>query len=382
MSTPAAMTPLTVVVAPDSFKGSLSAAEAAAAMAEGARAVFGPDAVIVQCPMADGGEGTLDAVLAVWGVPARTLSTVDALGRPRQARVGISSDGRTAVIEAAEANGLPDVSDVELEPLRADSFGVGILAHDLLDQGVDEILLCVGGSASTDGGTGLLSALGVAFLDHAGQVVPPGGAGLGAIRAIDVSGLHERARRVRWRLAVDVSNPLCGEQGAASVFGPQKGASAADVHVLDAGLAHLCAVVERATGLSMLDRPGAGAAGGMPATLVPLLGAEMMPGSTMVADAVGLADRLAGADLVLTGEGRFDSQSLAGKVVDAVTRLSPTAARVIVIAGSVGLSSDQTRAAGLTAAFSIANGPASLAELQRNAFDRVRDVTAQVCAIL
>jgi len=371
-----------VAIAPDSFKGSLSAAAAASAMAEGARAVLGADAVILECPMADGGEGTLDAVLAVWGVPALTLPTVDALGRARSARVGVSADGRTAVIEAAEANGLPAVMDVGLKPLRADSFGVGILARDLLGRGVDEILLCVGGSASTDGGMGLLRALGAAFLDQDGQPVAPGGAGLADIRTIDVSGLHERARAVRWRVAVDVSNPLCGAHGAASVFGPQKGASPADVQLLDAGLAHLSGIVHRSTGISMLDEPGAGAAGGMPATLVPLLAAEMIPGSTMVADAVGLIDVLAGADLVLTGEGRFDSQSLDGKVVEAVTRLSPPTATVIVIAGSVGLTAQETRAAGVTAAFSIANGPASLAELQAHAFDRVRDTAAQICAVI
>ncbi|KGJ72403.1 glycerate kinase [Cryobacterium roopkundense] len=382
MSTLAARTPITVAIAPDSFKGSLSAAEAAAAMAEGARAVFGPDAVIVECPMADGGEGTLEAILAVWGVPARVLSTFDALGRPRQARVGVSADGRTAVIEAAEANGLPAVMDVNLQPLRADTFGVGILARDLLDEGVDEILLCVGGSASTDGGTGLLTALGARFRDREGRNVAAGGAGLADIRSIDVSGLHTRARAVLWRVAVDVTNPLCGARGAASVFGPQKGALPADVALLDTGLATLCAVVRDATGIDMLEEPGAGAAGGMPATLVPLLGAEMIPGSTMVADAVGLADRLAGADFVLTGEGRFDSQSLDGKVVEAVTRLSPPTTPVIVIAGSVGLSAEQTRAAGVAAAFSIANGPAMLAELQEHAYHRVRDTAAQVCALI
>jgi len=375
------MTPLTVAIAPDSFKGSLSAAQAAAAMAEGVRAAFGPDTVIVECPMADGGEGTLDAILGVWDVPARSTPTVDALGRPRQARVGLSADGRTAVIEAAEANGLPAVMDVELDPLRADSFGVGILARDALDHGVDEILLCVGGSASTDGGTGLLGALGVAFLDHEGLPVPPGGAGLARIRTIDASGLHARAREVRWRVAVDVSNPPCGAEGAAAVFGPQKGASTADIAELDAGLACLCAVVNSATGIDMRDKAGAGAAGAMPVTLVPLLGAQMISGSTMVADAIGLADRLAAADLVITGEGRFDSQSLAGKVVEAVTRLSSPTATVIVIAGSVGLSAAETRATGITAAFSIANGPATLAELKADAFERVRDATAQVCAL-
>jgi len=374
--------PLTVAIAPDSFKGSLSAAEAAAAMAEGVRASLGPEAVISVCPMADGGEGTLDAILAVWGVAARVLSTVDALGRPRSARVGVSLDGRTAVIEAAEANGLPAVMDRALEPLRADSFGVGILARQLLDDGVHEILLCVGGSASTDGGTGMLRALGARFLGRDGENVAPGGAGLFDIVTVDTSGLHERAGDVLWRVAVDVTNPLCGDDGAASVFGPQKGATVSDIHTLDAGLARLCAVVTLTTGVDMLGRPGAGAAGGMPATLVPLLGAEMIPGSIMVADAVGLVDRLAAADVVLTGEGRFDSQSLAGKVVAAVARLSPATAKVIVIAGSVDLSAADTRAAGITAAFSIADGPTDLAELQADAFERVRDTTAQVCAIL
>ena len=251
----------------------------------------------------------------------------------------------------------------------------------MLDQNVEEILLCIGGSASTDGGAGLLAALGARFLDAAGEIVAPGGAGLAQIESIDLAGLHPHARAVRWRVAVDVNNPLCGPTGAAAVFGPQKGAAPSDIAELDAGLAHLAAIVLGETGEDMTDRPGAGAAGGMPATLVPLLRAELVPGSTLVADAVGLADKIANADLVLTGEGSFDSQSLGGKVAMAVARLAPAGCPVVVIAGRVSLPAADTAASGVTAAFSIAGGPATLDDLQHHAAERVRDTTAQAVAL-
>ncbi|WP_104195784.1 glycerate kinase [Cryobacterium sp. M15] len=380
-----ALKPLTIVIAPDSFKGSLSASAAAAAMADGARdaaiALGQPQAQITLCPMADGGEGTLDAIAAVWGVEPCTMPTVDALGRSRLARYARSANGRVGLIEAAESNGLPLVADTAPQPQRADTFGVGLLAWELLDQNVEEILLCIGGSASTDGGTGLLAALGARFLDAAGEIVAPGGAGLAQIESIDLAGLHPHARAVRWRVAVDVNNPLCGPTGAAAVFGPQKGAAPSDIAELDAGLAHLAAIVLGETGEDMTDRPGAGAAGGMPATLVPLLRAELVPGSTLVADAVGLADKIANADLVLTGEGSFDSQSLGGKVAVAVARLAPAGCPVVVIAGRVSLPAADTAASGVTAAFSIAGGPATLDDLQHHAAERVRDTTAQAVAL-
>ncbi len=380
-----ALKPLTIVIAPDSFKGSLSAVEAAAAMADGVRdaglALVQPDIRLTLCPMADGGEGTLDAIAAVWGVEPCTMLTVDALGRSRRARYALSADGHTGLIEAAESNGLPLVADVLAQPQRADTFGVGLLARELLDRQVDEILLCVGGSASTDGGTGLLAGLGVRFRDAAGVSVAPGGAGLVQITSIDLSGLHPRARMVRWRVAVDVNNPLCGPTGAAVVFGPQKGAQQSDVAQLDAGLAHLAAIVRHETGENMQGRPGAGAAGGMPATLVPLLHADMVSGSTLVADAVGLAEKMASADLVLTGEGSFDSQSLGGKVAVAVAGLAPAGCPVVVIAGRVALSSADTAASGVTAAFSIAGGPATLDDLQVHAAERVRETTAQAVTL-
>ncbi|SEN90101.1 glycerate kinase [Cryobacterium luteum] len=378
--------PLTIVIAPDSFKGSLSAAEAAAAMADGTRDAFlalgRPEIRLTLCPMADGGEGTLDAITAAWGALPRTMLTVDALGRRRRARYATSADGRIGFIEAAESNGLPLVADAPPQPQRADTFGVGLLARELLDQRVDEILLCVGGSASTDGGTGLLAALGVRFLDIAGLPVAPGGAGLAQIASIDLAGLHPHARAVRWRVAVDVNNPLCGPAGAAAVFGPQKGARPRDVAELDAGLARLAAIVFAETGENMLDRPGAGAAGGMPATLVPLLRAELVPGSTLVAAAVDLARKMTSADLVLTGEGSFDAQSLGGKVAVAVARLAPAGCPVVVIAGRVELSAVDSAASGVTAAFSIAGGPATLDDLQAHAAERVRETTAHAVALV
>ncbi|MHA7280149.1 glycerate kinase [Arthrobacter sp. MDT2-2] len=391
MTTTAAPRPLRIVIAPDSLKGSLPAAEAALAMAAGvtgAAARLGhPAPRVVLAPLADGGEGTLDALLAAWNAEPRTTRCHDAAGRARTARYGVSArqDGGGSpvrgVLEAAEANGLPLVADLPLDALTATSYGVGEIAAQLLDDGAEEILLCIGGSATTDGGTGLLSALGARFLDADGNPLPPGGGGLAALRTIDTARLHPRAREVRWRIAVDVDNPLCGPRGAAAVFGPQKGATPDDVAVLDAGLAHLARVVSAQTGVDVLEVPGTGAAGGLPAVLVPFLGAEIVPGSALVADAVGLAGALADADLVLTGEGSFDSQSLGGKVVQAVVENAPATCAVVAIAGRVQLTAAQVQDAGLAAAFSIATGPMALEELIGGAAALMEDAAAQVYGV-
>ncbi|QTX04132.1 glycerate kinase [Agromyces archimandritae] len=374
-----------VVAAPDSFKGSCTAFEAAEAMLAGARSVFGDAAEYRAVPLADGGEGTLDALLAAWSVDARHARVHDAIGRPRDARYGLSADGRTAMIEAAEANGLPAVSDVPLRPLDADTFGVGELVLDALDRGAGEILLCIGGSATNDGGTGLLRALGVRFLDENGDEVAPGAAGLAGIARVDVDGLDARARAAEWRIAVDVQFPLTGPRGAAAVFGPQKGAGPEDVARIDAGLAHLAGVLADVSGAdpaSYTDRPGFGAAGGIALGCVALLGATTVAGSELVSDAIGLPGILADASLVLTGEGRFDEQSLNGKVIDLVARSRPAEVPVVVIAGSIALDAAECRAAGVTAAFSIASGPESLDELVRHACTRIRETAAQACGLL
>lgn len=374
----------TVIVASDSFKGSLSAHDATQAMAAGARLAFGDGAQIVEIPLADGGEGTLDALLAAWGWIERTVPTVDAIGRPIAARYGVNESGTVALIEAAEANGLPAVSDVPLQPLHADTFGVGLIAKDAIDLGVDEILLCIGGSATTDGGTGLLRGLGARFIDEQGDEVRPGGGGLRNIRAIDVSGLDPRASRIRWRIAVDVTNPLLGPDGAASMFGPQKGATPADVEELESGLRNFAAVTEayafEAYG-AVADRPGLGAAGGLAFAPAVLLGAELLPGGQLVSDALDLPARLAGADLILTGEGAFDHQSLRGKVVDLVRRTSSPDTPIVVVAGRVQLSADECATAGIAAAFSIAPGPSTLDELGSRAAELVRDTAAHAASI-
>lgn len=371
----------TIVIAPDSFKGTLSAVDIAAAMAAGVRSALGPDVRIVQRPLADGGEGTLATLLSSHDAALHTVDVHDAIGRPRTAKYGITGDSSVAIIEAAEANGLPHLADVAPAPMRADSFGVGEIALSALDDGVEEILLCIGGSASTDGGTGLLRALGVRFLDSGGKDVPPGGAGLGQIASVDASAMDARARAVRWRVACDVDNPLTGEHGAATVFGPQKGASPADVEELDAGLARLAGVLADETGIDVAAIPGAGAAGGLPACLLAFLNAQLLAGIDVVADVIGLADALAEADLIITGEGSFDSQSLRGKVVHGVVRRAPAHCPVVVVAGTVKLSAVETQAAGLAGAFSIAHGPAELAQMCEETEALVRDTAANIAGL-
>ena len=374
-------------MAPDSFKGSLGAPQASAALAAGVRQAA-PDATVAVHPMADGGEGTLDALLAAWGSAPQTVVTTDALGRPRTARYGISPDGGTGVVELAEASGLPHVADRPLTPREATTAGTGVVARAVLDAGVREVLLCLGGSATTDGGTGILTALGVRFLDADGAPVRPGGAGLAAIATVDDSGLHPRARQVGWRLAVDVTNPLTGPSGAAAVYGPQKGATPDDVRALDAGLTHLAGVLQRHTGSDVRTLAGAGAAGGVPAGLVALVGATLLPGAVLVAQAGGLDAALAGADLVLTGEGRLDAQSVSGKVVGTIAGLADEAAghghrrpAVVVVAGQVALSPAECAQHGVDAAFSLADGPAELDRLVGDAAGLLEDLAAHVTRV-
>ncbi|ACQ81108.1 glycerate kinase [Beutenbergia cavernae DSM 12333] len=367
-----------VVVAPDSFKGSLAAADVAAAMADGVRSARS-DADVVACPMADGGEGTLDALLASWGVAPRAVDAPDALGRPGRARYGISADGRLGVLELAEASGLPTVADVAPRPRDADTTGSGVVARALLDAGVAEILVCLGGSASTDGGSGLLRGLGVRLLDDDGAELPPGGGGLARLAAVDDAALHPRARAVRWRLAVDVTNPLLGPAGAAAVYGPQKGAAPDDVAALDAALARWAAVIGADPAV-----PGTGAAGGVPAGLLGVLGAdcvEITAGGLLVAEAVGLPVLLTGADLVLTGEGALDDQSVQGKVVGTIAELAGGHVPVVAIAGRVELDAGAVARAGLTAAFSIAPGPVPLETLLPRTAELVRETAAHVARL-
>ena len=360
-----------VVIAPDSFKGSLSAGDAAFALERGARKLLPDNAAVLMFPMADGGEGSLDAVLAAWAQPALSMSTVDALGRAREANYGFDLEGRRAVIEAAQANGLPHVLDLPFQPLRADSYGVGLIAATLIERGAREITLFVGGSASTDGGTGLLHALGVRFLDSTGAELAPGGGALPSLFAIDLSGLIAGAAATKWRVAVDVTNTLTGFNGAAKTFGPQKGASASDVAILDKGLTQLAKVLAQTEtasdrGLSaaaIANLPGVGAAGGIAAGLVVLFGAELVPGAQLVADVIGLSAAIKGADVILTGEGQLDRQSLDGKVVDYLRGAKGTRSFLAVIAAIIQLNEKESLAAGIDLALPLGSGIENREEL-------------------
>lgn len=363
---PAANDVMQVAIVPDSFKGSARASEVATALAQGvakAAASRKRQVEITAVPFADGGEGTLEALIDAWGTEAITVDTTDALGRPVASRLGLSKDHKIAVVEAAEAAGLPQVSDVPRKPLEATTSGLGPLVSRALELGVQQIILCLGGSATTDGGTGLLTALGAKFLDGQGRQLPPGGGALQQLARIDVSALDPRAAEVQWQIACDVTNPLLGEQGAAAIFGPQKGATDEDVRVLDRGLARLADVLEADTGRALRGQSGMGAAGGLAVCLASYFSVELTPGWELVAEVLDAHRILGAADLVITGEGRLDSQSLNGKVVCGVLQAAGEATDVIVVAGSVDLGDEQLEQAGILAAYSIAPGPASLAQL-------------------
>jgi glycerate kinase len=306
-----------VLVAPDKFRGTLTAPEAARAMTAGWRRAR-PGDETHELPMADGGEGTLDALVEALGGSLRTTRVVGPLGDPIDAAFGLAEGpaGPVGIVEMARASGLALAS--RREPLRATTRGTGELIGRAIHAGARTVVVCIGGSATTDGGAGMAQSLGARLLDERGAQIPPGGAGLLELARVDISDLDPVLRQVRIVVACDVVNPLTGPMGSAHVFGPQKGASAGDVVVLDRALGHLAAVIHRDLGVDVRELPGAGAAGGLGAGLVAFLGARIRPGVEVVMEAVGFAARLEAADLVLTGEGRVDGSSLSGKVVGAV----------------------------------------------------------------
>jgi len=327
-----------VLVAPDSFKGSLSAGAVAQAIAEGLRLVW-PDAVIEQVPMADGGEGTVDALVAATAGRKRSITATGPLGETVEATFGLLGDGRTAVLEMASASGLPLVPPRQKNPLRTTTYGTGQVMAAALDCRVGRVIVGIGGSATVDGGTGCAQALGMKFLDAKGRPLPAGLAGgdLSRIDKIDPSQLDRRLDQVEVLVACDVDNPLCGASGAAAVYGPQKGATPEMVAQLDQGLAHLAELIQRDLGLSIGVVPGAGAAGGLGAGLIAFCKARLQPGVEIVMAQVGLEQRLEDCDLLITGEGQLDGQSVRGKTISGVGRLAKRAGvPVVALVGSIG----------------------------------------------
>lgn len=367
-----------IVIAPDSFKESLGAPEVAAAIAEGVRQAA-PQAEIVCIPMADGGEGTVAAVLAATGGQWKTTPVQGALGEPLQARWGWLADG-TAVIEMAAAAGLEQIAPADRRPLQASSFGVGQLVAAALDAGARRIILGLGGSSTTDGGAGMLSALGMRWLDERGQPLPPGGAALRHLAEIDASGLDPRLADIPVTVASDVNNPLCGTKGAAHVFGPQKGATPEQVAELDAALTRLADVCAHHLGRDLRSEPGAGSAGGLGFAARAFMRADFRPGVEVVAELGGLAQAVQGASLVFTGEGRMDAQTLHGKTPAGVARIAQAAGvPVVALAGSLGDGYEALYEVGISAAFSLAPGPITLQEALSRAGEllaaRARDAT-------
>ncbi len=324
-----------VLIAPDKFRGTLTASEAASAIAAGwRRARPGDDVRLL--PMADGGEGTLDVLVQALGGELRFARVDGPLGDPVEAAYGLAERAgrRLGLVEMARASGLQLVSESRRRPLRASTTGTGQLIAALCADGVDEVVVSLGGSATTDGGAGMAQALGIHLLDADGRPIRAGGAGLLDLARIDATGLDPVVRRTRFVAAADVDSPLTGPAGASAVYGPQKGASPEDVVVLDRALAHLAAVIARDLGVEIRDLPGAGAAGGLGAGLVAFLGARMRRGTEVVMDAVGFDRRLVRSDVLVTGEGRFDEQSLHGKVVgEGIARGARARVPVVVVAG-------------------------------------------------
>lgn len=350
-----------VVFAPDSFKECLTAREVAAAMARGWQAVD-PQAQCICVPMADGGEGTLDALLAARGGQRLQAWVEGPLGDPVQADWGLLANG-TAIIEVAAASGLALVEAGRRDALRASSFGTGQLIVEALKHGARHLLLTLGGSACNDGGAGLLQALGVSLRDAGGAELERGGAALARLDHVELSGLDPRLQGCTFEAAVDVDNPLCGPRGASAVFGPQKGASPAQMALLDAALGHYARLLEEATGLPAAALAGSGAAGGIGFALRCVLEAALRPGVSLVAEQVGLAAHLQGADLLVTGEGRLDGQTLHGKTPLGVARLAQAAGvPVVALGGSLGPGYEALYEQGVSAAFSLSEGPQSLAE--------------------
>jgi len=367
-----------IVVAPDSYKGSLSAIEACRAMEEGIRRAL-PDADVVRVPMADGGEGTAQSLVDAMGGHFRQADVAGPLGEPVRARYGVLADGTTAVIEMAEASGLTLVPEAERDPMRTTTFGTGQLIADALDRGCRRFILCLGGSATNDGGAGMAQALGVKLLDEDGKELPPGGGHLDRLHRLNAGGIDPRIRESVFSVACDVDNPLCGPRGASRVFGPQKGATPEMVEALDRCLAHWGRMLEREFGVPVLEAPGAGAAGGMGAAILAILGGKLQRGVELVVEASRLSEKVRGASLVLTGEGRSDFQTEMGKTPYGVAVTARAAGvPVVLISGSIGPGIEALYKHGVTSVFSMASGPMTLQEAMSGADRLLADSAERV----
>ncbi|HZG71089.1 MAG TPA: glycerate kinase [Chondromyces sp.] len=356
-----------IVIAPDSFKGSLSAVDVSVSIEKGIKRAF-PDAETVLLPIADGGEGTMDTLVAATGGQKRKIRVTGPLGQAVEAEYGILGDQETCVIEMASASGLAHIPQGQLNPLAATTYGTGELIKQALDAGFKSFILALGGSATNDGGAGMLQALGLRLLDNQGEEISFGGAELARVSSIDTDGFDPRISQSTFLIASDVQNPLVGPDGASHVFGPQKGASAEQVKLLDGCLTHWADKVEEVMGIRLHDLSGAGAAGGIGGAFMAFFPSKMRRGIDVVIEHTKLDQALIGADLVITGEGQVDFQTAYGKTPMGVAQAGkrqniPT----IILAGSVGKGIDALYQYGVVSVHSIINQPMTLKEAMEQA---------------
>lgn len=370
-----------IVLAPDSFKGSLSSPAVARALADGWQMVY-PDADCRLMPLADGGEGTAEALVKATGGTMHRRLVGDPLGGEVEASFGILGSGaRTAVVEVAAASGLPLITQDDRSAVNASSYGTGELIAAALDRGADRIILGLGGSATTDGGLGMAQALGIRFLDARGNDLGRGGSALQDLDRIDVSGAHRALANCAIVAACDVDHPLTGPGGAAHVFGPQKGAGAQSVQALDRGLTRLAQCATAAGLHGDADAPGSGAAGGIGFAVLSLLNGELQQGFEIVAEAIGLEAAIRDADLVITGEGQMDSQSVQGKAPGGVLRMAQShGVPTIAVVGSIGEGVEEVLESGMAGIYPIAPGALNLDEAFAQAGKQLRRVSRSLAA--
>lgn len=371
-----------IVVAPDSFKGSVSALGVANAMEKGILTVF-PDAEVLKAPIADGGEGTVEALVEATGGQIIYEEVTGPLGEPVKAYWGILGDGETAVIEMAAASGLPLVPKEKRDPRVTTTYGTGQLIKSALEKNIKKIIIGIGGSATNDGGAGMAQALGVRFFDAAGSELPQGGAALANLAKIDLSNMDPKVAEAEIMVACDVDNPLCGPRGASAVYGPQKGATPEMVAQLDSALMVYAEAAKAITGKDMANYPGAGAAGGLGAGLLFFTNAELRPGVEIVLEASGFEAMVKTADLLITGEGRTDFQTAFGKApVGAAKVAKQYGVPVICISGGLGDGADDVLAQGIDGLASIVPQPMPLEDCMQKGVQLVENAAARVCRLI
>jgi len=367
-----------IVIAPDSFKGSVSARDAAQSIKNGIMKVY-KDINLVCIPMADGGEGTVQPMVDVTGGKIIKIKVHGPMFREVDAFYGILGDGKTAIIEMAAASGLPLVPDNQKDPMTASTYGTGELIKHALDEGCERIIMGVGGSATNDGGQGMAKALGVRFLDKQGYDIGYGGGSLDKLFTIDISGIDKRVKNCEVILACDVENPLCGPNGATYIFGPQKGAKDGVLEILDKNLEHYADVIKSTLDIDIKDYPGAGAAGGLGGGAMAFLNAKMRKGVEIVIDMVSLDEHVKDADLVITGEGMMDFQTQFGKTPFGVAKTAKKYdVPVIALVGKIGKGADALYDLGIDSIFSIVDGPMSLEDAMANGGKLLEDAAERV----